>query len=90
MSIKSEKERGITAKHKKSKYIGPRGEWSDGYGYIREDEHCHCGGLLEEHEGGICPGPTLDPYEADRTLLRSLPGKRHLGTMERMGRIGFW
>ena len=89
-TVKHEKERGITAKHKKSKYTGPRGEWSDGYGYIREDEHCHCGWLLEEHEGGICPGPTLDPHEADRTLLQSLLGKRHLGTMERMGRIDFW
>ena len=58
--VKHENKRGITAKHKKSKYTGPRGEWSDGYGYICEDEHCHCGWLLEEHEGGICPGSTLD------------------------------
>jgi len=30
-----------------------------------------------------------DPHEADRTLLQSLLGKRHLGDMERMGRIDF-
>ena len=38
-------------------------------------------------------GSVQDPHlthEADRTLLQSLLGKRHLGTMERMGRIDFW
>ncbi|KAI8602897.1 hypothetical protein EDD21DRAFT_425829 [Dissophora ornata] len=43
-TVGREKERGITARDNKAKYTGPRGEWSDGYGYICEDGYCPCGG----------------------------------------------
>ncbi|KAI8604068.1 hypothetical protein EDD21DRAFT_351260 [Dissophora ornata] len=59
-TVEREKERGITTRYKESKYTGPRGQWSNGYEYICEDKHCPCGGRLEDHEGGIYPGATLD------------------------------
>ena len=89
-TVSREKERGITVGQKKEAYKGPRGQWEDGYGYYREADRCACGELLEDHDGGICPGPTLDPHSADGTLIQSLLGQRRLTTMERMGRIGFW
>ncbi|KAI8595307.1 hypothetical protein EDD21DRAFT_359150 [Dissophora ornata] len=83
------KARVITARHKKPKYTRPQGKWSYGFGYIYEDDYYPCSGCLGDHGGGICPGPAFDSHGADRTLLLSLLGKKHLGTMERMRRIGF-
>lgn len=88
-TVSSEKERGVTARDKKATYNGPRGNWEDGYGYFRAADRCPCGELLEDHEYGICPGPTVDPHSADGTLIQSLLGRRRLTTMERMGRIGY-
>ena len=89
LTIAREKELGITAKSKRTPYTGPRGDWSDGYGYITAEGDCPCGSALVEHSNGCCPGPKLDPDAADRNLLESLLGKRRLTLMEGMGRIPF-
>jgi hypothetical protein len=80
---------GITQKAKTSKYTGPRGKWSNGYGYITREGDCVCGALLAAHKNGKCPGPSSDPKAADERLLESLLGRRRLTLMERMGRIPF-
>ncbi|KAG9070494.1 hypothetical protein KI688_008032 [Linnemannia hyalina] len=36
-TIAWEQTQGISAKNKTSKYTGPRGDWSQGYGYITHD-----------------------------------------------------
>ncbi|KAK3842760.1 MAG: hypothetical protein J3R72DRAFT_508477 [Linnemannia gamsii] len=36
-TVEWELKQGITAKAKKTKYTGPRGDWSQGYGYITQD-----------------------------------------------------
>ncbi|KAG9065027.1 hypothetical protein KI688_002347 [Linnemannia hyalina] len=36
-TIAWEQSQGISAKDKTSKYTGPRGDWSQGYGYITHD-----------------------------------------------------
>ncbi|KAG9061608.1 hypothetical protein KI688_007187 [Linnemannia hyalina] len=36
-TIAWEQTQGISAKDKTSKYTGPRGDWSQGYGYITHD-----------------------------------------------------
>lgn len=84
-----EQECGITMKAKTSKYTGPRGDWSDGNGYITRAGFCGCGASLAVHEDGRCPGPSADPRAADARLLESLVGKRHLSLMEKMGRVFF-
>ena len=84
-----ELKQGITAKAKKTKYTGPRGEWSQGYGYITQDGYCSCGASLAAQEDGRCPGPSSDPFAADARLIESLLGRRRLSLMERMGRIPF-
>jgi len=47
---------GITTKNKTTKYDGPRGDWTRGYGYITRDGFCPCGASLATHEEGHCPG----------------------------------
>ncbi|KAK3806529.1 MAG: hypothetical protein J3R72DRAFT_465303 [Linnemannia gamsii] len=88
-TVEWELKQGITTKAKKTKYTGPRGDWSQGYGYITQDGYCPCGASLAAHEDGRCPGPSSDPIAADARLLESLLGRRRLGLMERMGRIPF-
>ena len=88
-TIEWEKERGITAKDKRTPYSGARGDWSQGYGYITPAGSCPCGATLATHIGGCCPGPSVDPHAADECLLQSLQGMRRLTVMERMGRIPF-
>jgi ribonuclease HI len=80
---------GITPKAKASKYNGPRGDWSDGYGFITQPGFCPCGASLDAHEDEHCPGSSSDPTAADARLLESLLGRRRLSLMERMGRIPF-
>jgi hypothetical protein len=53
-----------------SKYTGPRGDWSDGYGYITRAGDCVYSALLATHEGGQCPGPSSDPRAADAAAVR--------------------
>jgi ribonuclease HI len=88
-TIAWEQSQGISAKDKTSKYTGPRGDWSQGYGYITHDGFCPCGASLATHCEGRCPGATKDPRTADGRLLESLLGRRRLSMMERMGRIPF-
>jgi hypothetical protein len=88
-TIAWEQAQGITTKDKTSKYTGPRGDWSNGYGYITRAGFCPCGASLAAHEDGHCPGPSLDPIAADARLLESQLGRRRLSLMERMGRIPF-
>jgi hypothetical protein len=88
-TIAWEQAQGITTKDKTSKYTGPRGDWSNGYGYITRAGFCPCGASLAAHEDGRCPGPSLDPTAADARLLESQLGRRRLSLMERMGRIPF-
>ena len=88
-TIAWEQSQGISAKDKTSKYTGPRGDWSQGYGYITHDGFCPCGASLATHDEGRCPGATKDPRAADERLLESLLGRRRLSMMERMGRIPF-
>ncbi|KAH7047728.1 hypothetical protein BKA57DRAFT_493123 [Linnemannia elongata] len=88
-TIAWEQAQGITTKDKTSKYTGPRGDWSNGYGYITRAGFCPCGASLAAHENGHCPGPSLDPTAADARLLESQLGRRRLSLMERMGRIPF-
>jgi ribonuclease HI len=88
-TIAWEQSQGISAKDKTSKYTGPRGDWSQGYGYITHDGFCPCGASLATHCEGRCPGATKDPRAADERLLESLLGRRRLSMMERMGRIPF-
>ena len=88
-TIAKEHEQGITAKQKKAKYTGPRGDWSDGYGYICEEGYCPCGSLLDVHIDGQCPGPSLNPHAADKKLLESYRGLRRLATMG-MGRTPYF
>ncbi|KAF9276470.1 hypothetical protein BGZ88_001684, partial [Linnemannia elongata] len=64
-TIAWEQAQGITTKDKTSKYTGPRGDWSNGYGYITRAGFCPCGASLAAHEDGHCPGPSLDPTAAD-------------------------
>ncbi|KAK3842547.1 MAG: hypothetical protein J3R72DRAFT_490350 [Linnemannia gamsii] len=56
-TVEWELKQGITAKAKKTKYTGPRGDWSQGYGYITQDGYCPCGASLAAHEDGRCPVP---------------------------------
>ncbi|KAI8600427.1 hypothetical protein EDD21DRAFT_405240 [Dissophora ornata] len=72
-TVEREKGRGITARHKKAKYTGPRGEWSEGYGYICEDGYCPCGGRLEDHE--VAWAHWVSPWERD--WLYSVGGYLH-------------
>jgi len=88
-TIAWEQAQGISAKDKASKYTGPRGDWSDGYGYITRAGFCPCGASLAAHEDGHCPGPSFDPTAADARLLESHLGRSRLSLMERMGRIPF-
>ncbi|KAK5828747.1 putative phosphatase regulatory subunit-domain-containing protein [Linnemannia elongata] len=64
-TIAWEQTQGISVKDKTSKYTGPRGYWSQGYGYIGRDGFCPCGASLATHEDRICPEATLDPRAAD-------------------------
>ncbi|KAG0366445.1 hypothetical protein BGX24_003681, partial [Mortierella sp. AD032] len=64
-TVEWELKQGITAKVKKTKYTGPRSEWSQGYCYITQDGYCPCGASLAAHEDGCCPGPSSDPIAAD-------------------------
>ncbi|KAF9341208.1 hypothetical protein BGX26_008749, partial [Mortierella sp. AD094] len=57
-------------------YNGPRGPWSDGYGYICRDGDCPCGLPLQDHTDNKCPDAQLDPHVADATLLQCLKGMR--------------
>ncbi|OAQ27566.1 hypothetical protein K457DRAFT_21124 [Linnemannia elongata AG-77] len=68
-------DQGISAKDKTSKYTGPRGDWSQGYGYITRDGFCPCGASLATYED-TCPGATKNPRAADERLLESLLGRR--------------
>ncbi|OAQ22663.1 hypothetical protein K457DRAFT_25875, partial [Linnemannia elongata AG-77] len=70
-TIAWEQAQGITTKDKTSKYTGPRGDWSNGYGYITRAGFCPCGASLAAHEDGHCPGPSLDPTAADAPNLSS-------------------
>jgi ribonuclease HI len=88
-TIAWEQAQGISAKDKTAKYVGPRGDWTRGYGYITRDGFCPCGASLATHEEGHCPGATQDPRAADERLLESLLGRRKLVMMERMGRVPF-
>jgi hypothetical protein len=88
-TIAWEQTQGISVKDKTSKYTGPRGDWSQGYGYITRDGFCPCGASLATHEDRTCPGATKNPRAADERLLESLLGRRKLSLMERMGRIPF-
>ncbi|OAQ26701.1 hypothetical protein K457DRAFT_21882 [Linnemannia elongata AG-77] len=71
-TIAWERTQGISAKDKTSKYTGPRGDWSQGYGYITRDGFCPCGASLATHEDRICPGATKEPHAADERLLEIL------------------
>jgi hypothetical protein len=42
---------GITPKATASKYNGPRGNWSDGYGFITQPGFCPCGASVGEPPG---------------------------------------
>jgi hypothetical protein len=77
-----------TRKAKTSKHTGPRGEWSDGCGYITREGACVCSALLAAHENEKCPGLFSDPNAEDERLLESLIGRR-LKLMEWIGRIPF-
>ena len=88
-TIAWEQAQGISTKNKTTKYVGPRGEWTRGYGYITRDGFCPCGASLATHEEGHCPGVTKDSRAADERLLESLLGRRKLLLMERMGRVPF-
>jgi len=46
-----------------------------------------CGYLLDDHFDGGCPGEQDDCWRADQQLLESLLGQRHLGGMEKKGKI---
>ncbi|KAH7047097.1 hypothetical protein BKA57DRAFT_506092 [Linnemannia elongata] len=70
-TIAWEQTQGISAKDKTSKYTGPRGDWSQGYGYITRDGFCPCGASLATHEDRICPGATKEPRAADERLLET-------------------
>ncbi|OAQ24599.1 hypothetical protein K457DRAFT_1880418 [Linnemannia elongata AG-77] len=70
-TIAWEQTQGISAKDKTSKYTGPRGDWSQGYGYITLDGFCPCGASLATHEDRICPGATKEPRAADERLLET-------------------
>ena len=58
-TVKHEKERGITAKHKKSKYTGPRGEWSDGYGTFARTNTVTVVGFWRSMKAGSVQDPHL-------------------------------
>ncbi|KAH7030131.1 hypothetical protein BKA57DRAFT_523863 [Linnemannia elongata] len=88
-TIAWEQTQGISVKDKTSKYTGPCGDRSQGYGYITRDGFCPCGASLATHEDRTCPGVTKEPRAADERLLESLSGRRKLSLMERMGRIPF-
>jgi hypothetical protein len=89
-TIARERELGITGKQKRASYSGPRGPWSDGYGYICQDGDCPCGSPLQDHIDGQCPGAVLDPHTADAKLIQCLKGMRRLATMEGMGRTPYF
>ena len=88
-TINWEQKADITLKAKTAKYTGPRGEWSDSYGYIIRDGFCICGASLAAYENRYYPGLSSDPSAADTRLWESLLEKRQLSLMERMGRILF-
>jgi hypothetical protein len=88
-TIAWEQTRGISTKDKTAKYVGLRGDWTRGYGYITRDGYCPCGASLAAHENERCPGAQKDPRAADERLLKSLLGRRRLSLMERMGRVPF-
>ncbi|KAK5816753.1 hypothetical protein F5H01DRAFT_405241 [Linnemannia elongata] len=49
-TIAWEQTQGISVKDKTSKYTGPRGDWSQGYGYITRVGFCPCGASLATHD----------------------------------------
>ncbi|KAH7039283.1 hypothetical protein BKA57DRAFT_509244 [Linnemannia elongata] len=71
-TIAWEQTQGISVKDKTSKYTGPRGDWSQGYGYITHDGFCPCGASLATHEDRICPGATKNPRAADERLAATI------------------
>ncbi|KAG9061442.1 hypothetical protein KI688_007433 [Linnemannia hyalina] len=68
-TIAWEQTQGISAKNKTSKYTGPRGDWSQEYGYITHDGFCPCGASLATHDEGKRPGATKDPRAADKAFV---------------------
>ena len=83
-----EKENGITEQQKKVK--APQGSgrrWQQIYGRTISEQECMCGYLLDDHFDGGCPGEQDDCWRADQQLLKSLLGQRHLGGMEKKGKI---
>ncbi|OAQ33867.1 hypothetical protein K457DRAFT_1871652 [Linnemannia elongata AG-77] len=71
-TIAWEQTQGISVKDKTSKYTGPRGDWSQGYGYITRDGFCPCGASLATHEDRTCPGATKNPRAADERLAATI------------------
>ncbi|OAQ29277.1 hypothetical protein K457DRAFT_1876098 [Linnemannia elongata AG-77] len=50
----------------------PRGDWSQGYGYITRDGFCPCGASLATHEDRTCPGATKNLRVADERLAATI------------------
>ncbi|KAH7042401.1 hypothetical protein BKA57DRAFT_518428 [Linnemannia elongata] len=84
-TIAWEQAQGITTKDKTSKYTGPRGDWSNGYGYITRAGFCPCGASLAAHEDGHCPGPSLDPTAADAPETTTTIWKEAMGKIDEWG-----
>ncbi|KAG0299065.1 hypothetical protein BGZ97_003903, partial [Linnemannia gamsii] len=61
---------GIATKDKTTEYVGLRGDWTRGYGYITRDGFCPCGATLAAYEDERCPGAQKDPRAADEHLLK--------------------
>ena len=61
--------------------------WAQIYGRTISEQECMCGYLLDDHFDGECPGEQDDCWRADQQLLESLLGQRHLGGMEKKGKI---
>ncbi|KAI9233207.1 MAG: hypothetical protein BYD32DRAFT_465560 [Podila humilis] len=81
-TVEWEKSRRIHAMAKCTEFSVDGIIFCDG-GCVFHDDYCQCGSLLVDHNGLTCRGAHNEPQVADKELLKSLSGWRHLTLMER-------
>ncbi|CAO3569184.1 unnamed protein product [Mortierella alpina] len=87
-TIEWETSRGITSRKKGARQAaGARLSFKPTYGRVIQDDECQCGQKLQDHTDNQCPGEQNDPRIADQAIIDSFTGQRHLGIMERRGKM---
>lgn len=88
LTVAWEQHRGITKARKRVYRPQSNNPWTTS-GFLLRNNCCPCGAPLQHHLGGLCPGAQANYVQADRELLQSLLGQRHLHLMARRGKIPF-